>query len=357
MKMNRYAFDQNSFDLIRYYAAFAVMCLHFTSYFYLTRISPTQTELQAADIIRKIAVATPPVVILFCLSGFFAMASLSHNSSAGGYIKKRIYRLYPSIWFCTIINLIAIFFISKDLVNMKQILVWLLTQIFGIANTPAFFKNIATGSVNGALWTIVVQFQIYLFFSVLYRFISKLHTLGWSIMITSSIVANILCRLVTDAIGNEKLICKLIERSFVPYIIFALIGASVFRFFDRIIPVLTKGLPVFLVIIFMISHNKLPDYGYYCGVITAICTSLLFLGIGYCFKLRLSYDISYELFLYHWIVLNFVVHYDLINRISFGLGLVVFFILSIILAIICKYCLSLICKVLFSHQIEVRETR
>lgn len=107
MEMKKYTFDKNIFDFIRYYAAFAVMLLHFTGYFYLTSISPEKSELKAADILRKIPVAAPPVVIFLCLSGFFAMSSLARSSSTVEYIKKRVYRLYPAIWLCTIINLLA----------------------------------------------------------------------------------------------------------------------------------------------------------------------------------------------------------------------------------------------------------
>ena len=338
-------FNKNCFDFIRYYAAFAVMLLHFTGYFYLTAVSPTQPELQAAHILHKVPVTAPPVVIFFCLSGFLAMASLSRAQSPIDYLKKRIFRLYPAIWLCTVINLIAVIILSEKAINVKQLIIWLITQVFGIANTPDFFKSIATGSVNGPLWTIGVQIQFYIIFSLSYKYISKLKAIGWSIIFAVSLMANIVCLVITTNVGADGVIGKLIERSFVPYLFFAIIGAFVYRYFEHVVPVLTKIWPVFLAAIIVISHKNLPDYGYYSGIITVICTSLFFLGIGYLFKLRLKYDISYELFLYHWIVLNFIVFFDLYNKLSLGLCMALFFGASILLAIISHTLLNAILAV------------
>lgn len=47
---------------------------------------------------------------------------------------------------------------------------------------------------------------------------------------------------------------------------------------------------------------------------------------------RLSCDLSYELFLYHWIVLNIMVYFNLMQKLPWQIGLVFFVVLSTILA-------------------------
>ena len=70
--------------------------------------------------------------------------------------------MYPELWACTIVNLTVVCLLAYKFLN-KSILVWLGTQIFGIAYTPSCLKNFATGSVNGALWTIFTELQLYPF--------------------------------------------------------------------------------------------------------------------------------------------------------------------------------------------------
>ena len=55
----------------------------------------------------------------------------------------------------------------------KSIFIWLLTQIFGIAYTPSCLKDFATGSVNGALWTIFTELQLYIILGIVYNWIKK----------------------------------------------------------------------------------------------------------------------------------------------------------------------------------------
>lgn len=41
---------------------------------------------------------------------------------------------------------------------------------------------------------------------------------------------------------------------------------------------------------------------------------------------------TYEIFLYHWIVLNVIIHFDLINKLSWGVSLTILVIVTFILA-------------------------
>ena len=74
---------------------------------------------------------------------------------------KRIFRLYPELWLCTLVNLILLFLFVRESLD-GSLWLWVLTQIVGIANTPSCLSEFATGSVNGALWTIFTEIQLYL---------------------------------------------------------------------------------------------------------------------------------------------------------------------------------------------------
>lgn len=333
-KINLANYKDNCFDLIRYYAAFAIMLLHFTGYYFIETHEYSSMEYKMAQILRKIPTSAPPVIIFFCLSGFLGMASLSANSNIKVFIKKRVLRLYPSLWICTLINIISIFIICGKNINVRQFLIWIVTQVFGFANTPDFFKSKASGSINGTLWTILVQMQLYLIIVFLYKFRERIKLYGWISILSLCAAANILCRLISDKLSGNGIICKLIERSFIPYLVFVITGVIIYLYFDCFIKYVRKFWPLALLIIIIISSGLLPDYGYYAGVVTILMTSFLFMSLGYCITLRLGYDISYELFLYHWIVLNLVIHFDLFNKFPMFICLCIFTLGSIFLAVI-----------------------
>lgn len=65
--------------------------------------------------------------------------------------------------------------------------------------------------------------------------------------------------------------------------------------------------------------------GYYADITTGILLPFAVIGGGYCLpRLRLKPDLSYGMFLYHWIVLNIMVYYDLINKLQWPLGVVLY---------------------------------
>ncbi len=65
--------------------------------------------------------------------------------------------------------------------------------------------------------------------------------------------------------------------------------------------------------------------GYYTGIVTSVLLPFMVIGCAYCLPtIRLKYDFSYGMFLYHWIILNIIVHFDLMNRMPWYVGLFLF---------------------------------
>lgn len=84
------------------------------------------------------------------MSGFLIAASFERSKNKKEFYTKRVLRMYPELWVCTIVNLMVVCLLAFKSLD-KSIFVWLGTQVFGIAYTPDCLKNFATGSVNGAL--------------------------------------------------------------------------------------------------------------------------------------------------------------------------------------------------------------
>lgn len=88
------------------------------------------------------------------------------------------------------VNLIVLFLLGQNLMD-KSILLWIFTQIVGIANTPSALKDFATGSINGALWTIFTQILLYVVLAFTYRRLKKMTSVQWGILGFALLLCNL----------------------------------------------------------------------------------------------------------------------------------------------------------------------
>lgn len=114
------------------------------------------------------------VAILFAISGYYIMKSLDKKGTKK-FIKKRILRLVPSLAVVVILCIIVLglFFSDMSAINYLSNLntyKYLLNIFFiPIHYLPGVFTNNIYGStVNGALWTMIVQFLCYIYVYIAY---------------------------------------------------------------------------------------------------------------------------------------------------------------------------------------------
>lgn len=339
--MAKFQFEKNGFDLIRYWAALSIMLLHFTGYGLM--IGNNGRAMLWG--LRQIVSFFPGVVILFSLSGYLVSASMERLHSTKQFFKKRVLRLYPELWLCTIVNVLVLLLLVPELLD-KSMVVWFFTQIVGIANTPSCLNEFATGSVNGALWTVFVEIQLYVVLGLGYNMLKKLKNSQWCMVLAGCALANVAFDLGTRNL--EGVIPKLIERSFLPYLLWFLIGVFCYVkkewFWEH------RKMVVGLICVYLILYLqpiKLP--GYYANIaIGILCPFIVIMG-GYCLPpVRLKMDITYGLFLYHWIVLNIMVHFEMLQKGNWFICLLVFLAGTIFLAWGSGY----LCKILITKTVK-----
>lgn len=336
-------YGKNGFDLLRYAAAFGVMMLHYTGYVMILSENLPDSATRIMGGIRHITLLFPGVVILFTISGFLVSASFEHTMTRKEFFLKRILRLYPELWICTIVNLMVISILVPELLD-QSIILWLGTQIFGIANTPICLKSFATGSINGALWTIFTEIQLYLVLGLIYPFLQKIKIWQWSVLITALAVLNLVCDEISRNSGG--ITAKLIERTLVPYALWFFIGIFCFQKREKLLGGLKKAFGLMLVVYLAIELANIEIPGYYADIVTSILFPFIVIGCGYCLpKIRLRVDFSYGMFLYHWIILNIIVHYDLMNRWPWYMVLILFITGTIVAAVVSQKLTSTIVSV------------
>lgn len=90
----------NAFVLVRYYAAFCVMYLHFTGY--MRTLLPN--EFGKITAFRSIVDFYQPTIILFSISGFLISASLERSGlDIKSFVTKRVLRIFPDLWISCLI--------------------------------------------------------------------------------------------------------------------------------------------------------------------------------------------------------------------------------------------------------------
>ena len=320
------AIPANGFDIIRYWAAISVMFLHFTGFG--LKLSTDTFELSCMHVIRYIVSFFPGVVVLFSLSGFLVAASFERSRNTKEYFTKRVFRLYPELWVCTLVNLLFLFLVAREYLD-KSILVWMATQIVGLANTPSCLTNFATGSINGALWTIFTEIQLYIFLGCTYNWLKKRKMSQWVLILGTCVMANFGCKV----LAGNGIFAKLIERIFVPYLLWFLIGAFCYIKRNIVLELLKKMvLPFsFIYILIRLCPYKVP--GYYADLLVGIVCPFLVIALGFVLpKVRIKLDITYGMFLYHWIVLNGIVHFELFEKLPIGLTVAIFMVVTCVTA-------------------------
>jgi peptidoglycan/LPS O-acetylase OafA/YrhL len=326
-------YKNNSFDIIRYFASVMVMLQHFSSYELIYSGQSTALFSQ----IRNITIEFSGVVILFCVSGFLSAASRQKTTSRD-YIRKRILRISPGLWLCTLIYLAVRFVVSKNRFD-RSIIVYLLTQAIGVAYTPGSFNDFATGSINGALWTVMVQMQLYILMDLLWDRIRRRNLLRWILVLILYALINLLYYVIFGT--SEGGVAKIMSRLCLPYMMWYVFGVFGFCYKEKIIRLLKKSFPfLFMLYIAVITSVRLKT-GYYTDIFTGMMLPVLIIGAAYylpAFRIRI--DISYEMFLYHWLVLNLIIQYDLYNRFNIGITLLIFFAGTIALSLFSHYVLK-----------------
>ena len=112
-------FDKNGFDILRYAAALSVMLLHYSSYMMILSENLSVRGAAVMDGTRRWALLFPGVVILFAMSGFLISASFERVGSRKEFFLRRVLRMYPELWICTIINLAVVCILVPQMLDRR----------------------------------------------------------------------------------------------------------------------------------------------------------------------------------------------------------------------------------------------
>ena len=279
------------------------------------------------------------VIIFFTISGYLVFASLDRNrENIKQYILNRVGRIYPALWFSTLLSIVTILSIYK-IENVTSFFVYIFGQltIFQFW-TPAMLREYGVSAPNGSLWTIVVELQFYFILIFIYFKCNTKIKLG--MLFLFSVIFNVFIGL-----ANETIIIKLLKVSIFPYLYNFLIGSIFYKFTILKKKLLdNKFIYWFLICQLFYILDIFPGYfpnffGFIANTVLSITVlSFAFSYTNYIKELKM--DISYGVYLYHMVFLNFFIQKYGVEEIKSSYLWLIYIIIVFVVSIFSHYCVE-----------------
>ena len=280
----------------------------------------------------------PGVPVFFVISGFLISRSYERNQGdLVGYFWNRSLRIFPALWVClgvTLVLLGTFGFLPLSFLKSGTFIGWLLGQVsFVQFFNPDQFRAFGIGVANGALWTITVELQYYLFIPILYATIyrdpQRRKLAGFLLALlfsVSYVVYGVMNVKLTGPEGftGAPIAFKLLFNTLIPHLWMFMVGILIHRNFDRLRGWLEGKVLIYLgayavvaaLMQWLIPPSSLPFY--VCLLPARILLGFATISAAYSAKslsgkLLRGTDISYGIYIYHLLVINVFVETGWLN--------------------------------------------
>lgn len=318
-------------DIVRYILAFAVLIIHY--------------GLLASHSIPVFAASYDLVGGFFCISGFLMYPSLNKSNNLKQYIVRRAKKILPSYIFIVIFLVGSGIFLTSlsplEYLSNPQtwqyltanitFLNWLQPELPGVFDGVEYLSH----AVNGSLWTMKVEWALYLSLP-LFVWISKKAKCNFLFISVFLILFAIIYRILFLYLYNHfnTPIFEILGRQFFGQFSYFYSGMVIYILRDKFIPLIKYLLPGGLLLYYFI-----PTTSYTAIIIQPLLTAIIVLSFSLISKsqsfLRHNDNISYNIYLFHFPVIQASIHFGINNYpvyISFSCVLIVTLILSFLSA-------------------------
>ena len=299
-------FQKNNFDLIRLLAAAQVMARHIVGHFGLE------------DRFGWLS-ALPGVPIFFVVSGFLVSASYERAPSLKAYAWFRFLRIYPALWVCLFVSMLAAAIIGDVSFVNRDALTWVLAQITIVQfYNPDFLRGYGVGVLNGVLWTIPVELQFYIALPAIYWLLRKLKRIDAVLMLSIALLAVLNVAYVRLKLIEETLVTDLIGITLAPYLYLFLLGVLLQRNLWFVEKYLAGKALLWLTALIGIAWGLgslgVTVTGNDLNPVSAIVLGLAAVSAAYTRPfIHLRHDISYGIYIYHMLAVNALVELEIVS--------------------------------------------
>jgi peptidoglycan/LPS O-acetylase OafA/YrhL len=320
-------FARNNFDLIRLIAASEVALRHS-----IVHIAPECFP----GWLQTVLALIPGVPIFYFLSGYLISRAWERSASPKDYFRNRSLRLFPALWICTALSLIAVFasgYMSTINWSPLKLSLWVICQgtVFQFWN-PDFFRGFGVGVVNGSLGTVSIEIQFYCVIAVLHTIFRRLSPNQFTVVLGALTVGASGINVMSPQIAHEltawwgsDVAGKLFQLSFLPWIFMFLLGAVAQRTSRFLVPNLLNHAwqtVVLYVAALLVDFycwglplgNNIPFYLVpIMGAATLVCG---YSWPNFAGQVLHRNDISYGLYIYHMPVANVFLYSGVLSGIA-----------------------------------------
>lgn len=338
-------------SLVRYILAFGVLISHF--------------NVLCGASVPWIVTNHDRVGGFFALSGFLLVSPLLKGTGYKEFVARRAWRILPSYLFvvmgfalglCCLSQLTPVeYFSSKGF--WEYVVVNILSLNFLHPDLPGVFSNLEIPAVNGALWTMKVEWQLSLTVPLVIWFIKR-YSLNLRKSILVILFISLFYRLIFFVLyhqtGSE--IYEILGRQFVGQTIYFYGGILVFTYYEELNrnKVYFALGTVVLYIIFRISDfNTAYFILLHPFIITLLVLSFSILPHNVAAYIDRGNNISYEIYLCHFPIMQILAEFKFVEKYGVILSLTIGIILTLIAAIITYFCVG---KIYLSHRGKPKST-
>lgn len=306
----------NNMGLVRYILAFGVLIAHFNI-------------LCGADVPWIIS-SHNRVGGFFALSGFVLIGGLLKGTNFKDFAIKRMWRIIPSYFFVVLSGAFLLVFLSeydaisyftsgdfwKYLAANLSFLNFLHPSLPGVFTAPTHY----TDAVNGALWTMKVEWQLSLSAPIVVALCVR-YSWNFKKCIIIILIMSIIYRLGFEYLYelSGKKIYEILGRQFFGQLLFFYGGILVYTYYDEFKSNFLKFI-VLSSTIYALSSLIFDFPAYYLFiqpfVILLIVLSFSMIPNDIGAKIDGGHNISYEIFLCHFPIIQMAAHFRLIDKIG-----------------------------------------
>ena len=319
--------NENNLDIVRYYLSFAVLFAHFAELTGSANYFPTSSYTAVGG--------------FFMLSGFLVFYSYLRSKSLKQYFLRRAQRIMPPYIAIVLLCAVGGMFITNLSVGeyFSSLQFW---QYLGANLTfanflqpalPGVFDGQVYESVNGSLWTMKVEVLLYL----------SIPLSAWLMMRSSRVWALVLIYVLSYLykvwmghmyVESGEMIYRIMQRQVGGQLLFFYSGVAILMYFDYFQRHIRLLFPIALAV------GIASKFVNWFDAIEPLCIAIVIIGFAYnCrwFVWMRRYDnIAYDIYLFHYPVIQLVVYWGLPER-NIYLALAVVIGMTLLLSLLSWY--------------------
>jgi peptidoglycan/LPS O-acetylase OafA/YrhL len=319
--------NENNLDIVRYYLSFAVLFAHFAELTGTVNYFPTSSYTAVGG--------------FFMLSGFLVFFSYLRSKSLLQYFKRRAQRIMPPyvaiVLLCAVCGVLLTNMPASEYFTSPQFWQYLGANLtfanFLQPSLPGVFEGQVYESVNGSLWTMKVEILLYI----------SIPLAAWLMMRCSRVWALVLIYVLSYIykvwmghmyIESGEIIYRIMQRQVGGQLLFFYSGVAILMYFDYFQRHIRWLFPLALAVGIA---SKWIDWF---DAIEPLCIAVVIIGFAYnCrwFVWMRKYDnIAYDIYLFHYPIIQLVVYWGLPER-NIYLALAVVVAMTISLSLLSWY--------------------